>query len=68
MLETFEVGTFAPRVGEPFRIRADEAQWVATTLIEATTMGEGTERPGHRAPFSLVFRGPGPGYLRKDRR
>ena len=62
MLETFEVGTFAPRIGEAFRIEADGSGWVETTLIEATPLGGGgdgdAEVAGRRAPFSLVFRGP----------
>jgi len=56
MLESFEVGTFASRLGETFQIGADP-DWFEMTLIEATALGEGTE--GRRAPFSIVLRGPG---------
>jgi hypothetical protein len=57
MLETFEVGTFAPRLGETFRIQSTDAEWLEATLIEAAALGEVAE--GRRAQFSLVFRGPG---------
>jgi hypothetical protein len=56
MLETFEVGTFAPHLGETFRIRAADSQWTELTLIEATALGAATA--DRRAPFSIVFRGP----------
>ena len=56
MLETFEVGTFAPHVGEVFRIEAGEGDAIEATLIEATALGGGAVTAG-RAPFSLVFRG-----------
>jgi len=58
MLETFEVGTFAPQLGETFRIQATDAEWLEATLIEATALGDGASSGGRRAPFSLVFRGP----------
>jgi hypothetical protein len=58
MLEKFEVGTFAPRLGETFRIQAADSQWMDVTLIEATALGEGAPAEGRRAPFSIVFRGP----------
>ena len=55
MLESFEVGMFASRLGSTFRIQAD-TEWVDATLIVATPLGEAAE--GRRAPFSIVFRGP----------
>ena len=57
MLEEFEIGTFAPRLGETFRIQAADAPAAEMTLIEATALGEGTASETQRAPFSLVFRG-----------
>jgi hypothetical protein len=58
MLEKFEVGTFAPHLGETFRIQANDSAWAEMTLIEATALGEGAPAAGRRAPFSIVFRGP----------
>ena len=58
MLERFEVGTFAPRLGETFRIRTAGSQWTELTLTEATALGEGAPAEGRRVPFSIVFRGP----------
>jgi hypothetical protein len=58
MLESFEIGTFAPRVGETFRVSIGDADALEVTLIEATVLGEGHTPEGHRVPFSIVFRGP----------
>jgi hypothetical protein len=58
MLEEFEVGTFAPRLGETFRIKAAVSEWTELTLIEATALVTGAAATGRRAPFSIVFRGP----------
>jgi hypothetical protein len=58
MLEEFEVGTFAPHLGESFRAQAADSQWAEMTLTEATALGEGAPTEGRRAPFSIVFRGP----------
>ncbi len=58
MLHTFDVGTFAPRLGETFRILAPDSTWTEFVLIEASTLGEGVPADGRRAPFSIVFRGP----------
>jgi hypothetical protein len=57
MLETFEIGTFAPHLGEKFRIQAADSPWAEMTLIEATALGQDTASAGRRAPFSIVFRG-----------
>jgi hypothetical protein len=57
MLEKFEIGTFAPYLGETFRIQAPDSPSAEMTLIEATALGEGTAPEGQRAQFSLVFRG-----------
>ena len=56
MLETFTVGTFSPHVGETFRVHLRDAAWIDTELISATA--DLVERPGVRAPFTVVFRGP----------
>jgi hypothetical protein len=61
VLDTFTVATFADHVGETFQIRADTKP-VELALIAATDL---TSRGGpgaaarQRAPFSIVFRGPG---------
>lgn len=57
MLETFTVETFAGRVGGTFVVSPQPGQPTAWELLSAETLGAaGT--PGHRTPFSLVFRGP----------
>jgi hypothetical protein len=58
MLESFELGTFEPHLGESFRIQKVDSSWAEVTLIEATALGEGALAEGLRAPFSIVFRGP----------
>lgn len=63
MLEKFEVGTFAGRLGEVFRVRVGDAEWMEATLLEATALGDGVVAEGVRAPFSIVFRGAGKGVL-----
>jgi hypothetical protein len=57
MLESFEVGTFAPRLGETFRVQSADAEWTELTLIEAIALGDGAPAEERRAPFSIVFRG-----------
>jgi len=58
MLEEFTVETFSGRVGDRFRIRADESPVVDAILTEATTADAAESTLGERVPFSLVFRGP----------
>jgi hypothetical protein len=62
MLESFTIETFADRIGERFGIAADDGGLEAE-LVEATALtalsGKALETPGDRAPFSLVFLGPG---------
>jgi hypothetical protein len=59
MLETFTLATFAGRLGQAFRVRPAGAPPLTFELIEATDLSRGgTPPPNHRAPFSLVFRGP----------
>ncbi len=61
MLETFTVATFAPHVGETFRISTDGSQSPDLQLVEATDLS--TRYPSEQAkergrPFSIIFRGP----------
>jgi Domain of unknown function (DUF6916) len=64
VLEAFTVGTFADRLGEPFRLVRDAASPpLSLELFEATALGGdrsagGAESDRQRAPFSIVFRGP----------
>ncbi len=59
MLESMTLETFAPRIGERFRLSADAEQAIEVTLIEASALGGGTSAPDtRRRPFSLVFLGP----------
>lgn len=59
--ENFSLETFAPLVGDVFRVPIDESSSLELTLTEAALFGDGSERAarkGLRAPFSLVFTGP----------
>ncbi len=62
VLEDFTAETFTDRIGDRFRLSADEATALDVELIEAapsvSTSGSTLETPGKRTPFSLVFRGP----------
>jgi Domain of unknown function (DUF6916) len=62
MLETYTVSTFAPHLGETFRLHPDAAPPFGVDLIEARALGEPASDEavdgGPRAPFSIVFRGP----------
>jgi hypothetical protein len=49
------IAEFAPLVGQPFRIAGQDPS-VQLALISAQALGAAP--PGHREPFSLVFRGP----------
>lgn len=57
MLETFTRETFAPHIGESFRLHVDGPAVLDAVLTEATELPTAAARPG-RAPFSRVFRGP----------
>jgi hypothetical protein len=58
MLESLTLETFAPRVGERFRLAAG-GQAIDVTLIEATALdGAPGARSTRCPPFSLVFLGP----------
>ena len=62
MLERFTSETFAPHLGETFRVYPDPATALDMSLIDVTVLGGGSGRGGEsaggRVPFSLVFRGP----------
>src|SRR5262245_51924381 len=58
MLESFTLATFAGRLGETFRVQGVAEAPLALELIEATDLSSGSQPPGRRAPFSIVFRGP----------
>ena len=65
MLESLTVADFERRVGQRFRIGAEEeSAGHDGELVEVTAVGEAA--PGGRVPFSLVFRGP-PGTVLPQR-
>ncbi len=55
-LESFNVETFVPRLGEVFRVLVDEGSELAMELVSVEPYRERAQ--GRRAPFSLVFLGP----------
>jgi hypothetical protein len=57
VLETFTRETFAPHVGDAFRLHVEELATVGIVLIDANALPMAAARPG-RAPFSLLFLGP----------
>ena len=61
-LEHLTIESFAGRVGERFRIRLPPTLTLDTTLVEARPLGpapKGLTGRTKRAPFALLFRGPG---------
>ena len=59
MLESLTLETFAPRIGERFRLSADAGHSLEVTLVEATALGTASRsQAARRAPFSVVFLGP----------
>ena len=56
MLTSVTIETFAPRIGERFRVSAGDGQAMDAKLIEATPLG--ASAGGGRQPFSIVFLGP----------
>jgi hypothetical protein len=62
MLETLTIETFAPHVGETFRMLVGAGQVIELELLQVTPvavrMADGTEATQGRRPFSLLFRGP----------
>jgi hypothetical protein len=55
VLEDFTAATFAPHVGETFRVHVDDASSVD---IELVRIREPEQTAPGRAPFTLLFRGP----------
>ena len=64
MAETLRYASFAPLVGESFRLESGPGAALELALIEAKRLGPGAEdnveedENGQRRPFSLLFRGP----------
>ena len=62
MLETFTASTFAPLIGQAFRVSIGPAGVLELTLIEATEhrprSGPNAAAANRRTPFSILFRGP----------
>ncbi len=56
MLKSVTIETFAPLIGERFRLSAGDGQATDVKLIEATPLGASAR--GGRQPFSIVFLGP----------
>lgn len=52
------LATFEPLVGQVFTIASADDACIQATLIEAVSAGE-KPMAGGRAPFSIVFSGPG---------
>lgn len=64
MLETFTIDTFSGHVGETFRVIVDEQWEMHAELVSAKPWGTESDLHGaSRTPFTLTFRGPGPGIL-----
>jgi hypothetical protein len=58
VLESFTLESFTGRVGERFRIVADETTVLEATLAEATALGEASAHGQRATPFSIIFQGP----------
>lgn len=58
MLESFTLATFQGREGEPFQVTLNDGALLDLELVEVTAYNATGWRPGSRAPFSLLFRGP----------
>ena len=62
MLESLDLAIFTRHVGDVFRLTVDDTTTVDARLIEATPSSAASASlppNGRRAPFSLVFQGPG---------
>ena len=55
-LDTLSLDSFAPRLGETFRVRVHPEQVVDMELVEARSLGTAAMRK--RGPFALLFKGP----------
>jgi hypothetical protein len=51
------LAAFRPLQGEVFTLHADDGTELELTLVEVRALAHG--QPGVRAPFALLFRGPG---------
>ena len=58
MLDTFTIDTFAPRVGELFRVIVDDTWEMRAQLAAVTPWGDESAVGRARTPFSLVFTAP----------
>ncbi|MCA9995138.1 MAG: hypothetical protein KDE56_05290 [Anaerolineales bacterium] len=64
MLDKLTRDQFAPLVGETFRLRLNEAEWVDVVLHDVQSLGArpadgwGREHNARTEPFSVVFRVP----------
>jgi hypothetical protein len=58
MLNTFTVASFAPHLGETFRVRLPDASAIEVTLTEASVLTSDDDSRRQRAPFRLTFRDP----------
>ena len=62
MLDTLTIDSYAPRLGEKFRLRVHTDRALEVELVEVTPLADmkaaGHHAPGKRVPFSIVFRGP----------
>ena len=59
LLQSLTLEAFATRIGDRFRLSADNDDSLDVTLVEATPLGAASRSAGaRRAPFSVVFLGP----------
>lgn len=58
MSQDLSFDVFRPRLGETFRMQADDQRRIDVELVEATPLGGAKTSPRGQA-FSLVFRAPG---------
>jgi hypothetical protein len=58
LAQLLELGTFAGRIGQSFRLLLDASTTVETRLVEALASGAERAAPGRRQPFSIVLLGP----------
>ena len=56
MLESLDVASFTPRLGETFMLEAGDGTELSLILSEARTWG--SSAGGKREPFRLLFHGP----------
>jgi hypothetical protein len=55
MLDTITIDTFAPRLGEIFRILVEDRRGIVVKLTGVTRHGAGAPEGGMRVPFTLAF-------------